>query len=138
MSASLKSAAALASAVSIPPLRKLKAADYAFKIKAYAALCNEKRSTAAAAKAADDAHKAARSELLRAMDGSPAASCNGLVLTYKEGAAADASITTIDGRRVMWSQVTSVLIGNETVPAKDVKSLFGGRAGSITLDVTGG
>lgn len=34
-------------------------------------------------------------------------------------------------------QVTSILVGNETFRADQIATLFGGRAGNISLDVTG-
>jgi hypothetical protein len=81
--------------------------------------------------------KAARGELLKAMSGAPAAVCGDLVLTLKETAAAQAAVTLRDGRKIKWPAIEGILIDNDVVPACDVLSLYGGRAGSTDLQCQG-
>lgn len=121
-----------------PSLLRLAPKDWLDKVRAYAQLVVTKRETAAAAKAADDAHKAARAEILRAMSGAPAAACGNYTLGFSEKAGAEAAITTVDGRKIKWSAVTSIMVGNETIKAADIGTIYGGRGGSIELSVHGG
>ena len=50
----------------------------------------------------------------------------------------DASALTLsDGRVVPWSTVSAVLVGNVMIQADQVLKLFGGRDGSLSVEVTG-
>ena len=124
-------------AVASPGLLRLDPGTWLDRVRQYAELVRTKRETAAAAKAADDAHKAARAAILRAMNYAPAAACGPFVLGYSEKGAAAASITLKDGRKVMLSAVTSILVGNETIAADQIGSLYGGRSAAPELTVNG-
>ena len=120
-----------------PAIAKLAPSKYGEQVRDYKALCLLKKETAAAAAAADKAHKAARDALLLALNGAEAATCGNYVLTVKTGAAAEASITFADGVKAPWANVVSVTIGNRQVPTAG-STLYGGRSGSTTIDVVGG
>ena len=120
-----------------PAIVKIDAKKFGDKVKAYKQLCLVKKETAAAAAAADSAHKAARDEMALLMQGASAATCGNYVLTAKISSDAAPTITFATGAKSLWSDVTSVLIGNTTHPATGAK-LYGGRAGSLQIEVAGG
>jgi hypothetical protein len=119
-------------------IKKLNQVEFLADVKRYIELCDNAREAAAAAAAATEARNAQRHKLLQAMNGASAAQCGNYILTVKETRASAASITLADSRKVKWDAVTCLLIGNETVKATDVVSLYGGRAASLSLDVAGG
>lgn len=107
------------------------------EIQAYILAKATKKEADAASRAADSTIKAFVARALDAMKGAPAATCGSAVLTRKETSAANASITLRDGSKIAWSDVTSVLVGNHTIAAADVATIYGGRSGSTALEVAG-
>lgn len=107
------------------------------KIRDYAIARQTQKESEAAARAAGSVRTPLRDELLFAMGDSPAAICGDIVLTVKRSAGAAAALTLTDGSKVPWATVTSLLVGNRTIPVGDIKTLFGGRDGSVDVDVTG-
>lgn len=120
-----------------PGLVRLDPKKWSEKVAAFAKLKQAKKDAAAVAKAADDAHKAARAELLREMGTAHTVICGNVVLTRKEGATAEAALTMNDGVKIKWSDVKSFIAGNTQYERENVTTLFGGRAGSIELDIAG-
>ena len=96
-----------------------------------------KKAADAEARAADSVVKALTAKLSLAMGAAVSAVCGEVTLTRKAGTSAEAALTLTDGRKVPWTTVTSVLVGNQHIPAAEVKILFGGREGSVSIDVTG-
>ena len=116
-------------------LPRLHVSQWLAKVQAFTALKLTKKETAKAATAADDSYKAARGELLRQILPGNKAVCGEHILTVRESSAAAASITLADGRKVAWSDVTSITIGN-TVHHAAGCLLYGGRAASVDIDVS--
>ena len=119
----------------VASLPRLDAKVWFQKVSAFVALKQTKKDTARAAEAADSAYRAARGELLREILPGNRAVCGDFVLTVREGSTAAASVTLPDGRKVAWSDVTSITIGNETVKAARCL-LYGGRSATIDIDVS--
>lgn len=119
------------SLLSLPPAKWLE------KLKNYVQLTTLKKETAAEAAAAEQAHKAAKGELLLALGTATAARCGSAVVTVKEGKPAEASLTLASGRKIKFSAVTAVLVGNEQIKAGEIVSIYGGRDGSVTVEVAG-
>ena len=111
--------------------------DWAPKLRAYALLRDQQQAADAEARAAKAAADAAKDEILTALAGAAAATCGNLVVTVKTGNPAPASLTLETGQKIPWDKITSLIVGNVNVPASDVKTIFGGRAGSVTLSVAG-
>ena len=111
---------------------------WAPKLRGYALLRDMQQKADAEARAAKAAAVAARDEILAALGDATAATCNNLVVTVKVGTAAPASVTLATGQRILWDKVASLLVGNVVVPAGDVKTLFDGRAGSVSLSIAEG
>jgi hypothetical protein len=98
-----------------------------------------KTQAAAAAEAADRTYKAHKAELLKAMADAPAAVCGNMVLTKHQRSGAGASITLKSGQKIAWADVGLVMLGDTSViePA-DITTIFGGRTGSVEIEVIGG
>ena len=96
-----------------------------------------KKLKSAEADAADRQYKALRGQLFPALSGAPAAMCGNHLLTVKRGSAAAASLTLANGRKVAWSVVQAVRIGGKLMPAAEIASVYGGRAASEDIEVTG-
>ena len=90
-----------------------------------------------AARELDARWKAAQSEVFAAIGSAPGAVCGDLVVTVKTTAASPATVTLADGQVIKWSAVTSLLIGNVTVPASQVAKMFGGRDNPPTIEIAG-
>ena len=129
-------AASLAAPVA-PGLLKLDPLAWGDKIRKFAILAAEKRRLDAEARAADSVFKAARDELLGQLGDAPAALCGEMVLTRKTTKAAPASLTLANGQVVPWSTVSGLTIGNAYVSTTDVMKLYGGRDGSVAIEVAG-
>ena len=106
-------------------------------IKEYAAAVAAKKEAEKSARNADNVIKKLKAEIVKAMEGQPSAVCEHVVLTAKQTADAEASLTMADGSTVKWGLVDRVLIGNRSVARDEIKSIYGGRSGSLQLDVTG-
>jgi len=120
-----------------PGLVRLNPGKWLDKVRAFAQLKLRKKETAAEAASVDSAHKSAMAELFTALSGAPAATCGNYVLSVKTAAPAAASITLPDGRKLAWASVTSILVGNETIPAAGI-TLYGGRTSNPQIDCAGG
>lgn len=116
---------------------KLNPKTWEDKIKDYATARQTQKDSEAAARAAQGVRTPLRDEILFAMGDSPAAICGNIVLTVKRSAGAAAALTLTDGSKIPWASVTSLLVGNRTIPVSDIKTLFGGRDGSVDIDITG-
>lgn len=90
----------------------------------------------AEARAADAQVKTLRSQLFPAFSGAPSAVCGHHLMTVTQSAPAAASITLTDGSKVLWSDVTAVMIGGRKIPADRVATLFGGRISSPDIVFT--
>ena len=123
--------------IAAPQLMRLDPLVWRTKLAAFAQAKRDKKALDAQARALDNAIKAVQAEALAALAGAPAAICGEIVVTAKATTAAPASVTLSDGRVVPWSTVASVLIGNVMVPADQVLKIFGGRDGSLSVEVTG-
>ena len=136
MSASNASSLANSAEIAKPALIRL-AKAWLPRLADYIELTNKKRETASAATAADNAHKAAKGALLRELGLAKAATCGGYVVSVTESKAAEPSITLATGEKHAWDKVTKVLIGNQWYDAAGAK-LYGGRSGSVDVNVSGG
>jgi hypothetical protein len=103
----------------------------------YAAAVAAKKEAEKAARNADNVIKSLRATIVAAMDGQASAVCEHCVLTAKTTSDAAPSITMNDGSTVKWELIDRVLIGNRSVTRDEIKSIYGGRSGSLQLDVTG-
>jgi hypothetical protein len=106
-------------------------------LREYAAAKEAKREAEAAARAADNVMKSLQALIVAAMEGQVTAVCESAVVTLSETAAAAASLTMVDGSKTPWDRVTAVLVGNIQVPRDQVATIYGGRSGSVRLDVKG-
>ena len=111
--------------------------DWAPKLRAYALLRDQQQAADAEARAAKAAADAAKDEILAALAGAAAATCGNLVVTVKTGNPAPASLTLETGQKIPWDKITSLIVGNVNVPAADVKTIFGGRSASTSIQVAG-
>lgn len=75
----------------------------------------------------------AQAKLLRAFGDARIATCGDLVITLKRGEDIPAALTLKDQSVVPWTDVTSLTLGNTHLDADDVISIYGGRAGSVSL-----
>ena len=112
--------------------------DWAPKLRTYAALKARQQEADAEARAAKAAADSARDEILAELNGSTAATCGTLVVTVKTGKDVPPSLTLSTGQKLPWEKVTSLIVGNENIPAANVATLYGGRSGSTTVEVSGG
>ena len=111
--------------------------DWAPKLRAYALLRDQQQAADAEARAAKAAADAARDEILAVLAGATAATCGSLVVTVKTGKPVAPSLTLVSGQKLPWDKVTSLIVGNVNVPASDVQTLYGGRNGSVAIEVAG-
>ncbi len=120
-----------------PNLTKLDPKVYAEKARTLQEAKARKSALDSESRALESTIKALTAEFIAAMGTAPAALCGSAVITRKETKDAAASLTLINGSKVPWSNVTSLLIGNSTVPRDDVQSLYGGRSGSVSIEIAG-
>jgi hypothetical protein len=118
-------------------LIRLTPAKWYDKLVAYQAKKVTKKATSAAATAAEKDFKAARGEILRELGTAKAAVCKDLVISVTETANADPSIN-IGGTTFKLTDVTSIVIGNTQYKGSEIVSVYGGRAGSTDVEVSGG
>jgi hypothetical protein len=107
-------------------------------VRDYAAAKALKKAREADARSADTQCKSLRSQLFKALSGAPSAICGNYVLTMKQTAPSQASLTLANGVKVPWSEVSAVIVGKQRVPASEIASIYGGRAGSEDIEVAGG
>lgn len=107
------------------------------RLRDYVATASAKKQAKAAARAADKALQPIKAALLSALDGATAATCGNAVLTVKNSAAAEATLTLTDGSKLLFADVSGFTVGNRYIAAENVTAIFGGRAGSISIDVAG-
>ena len=111
--------------------------DWAPRLRGYALLRDMQQKADAEARAAKAAADAARDEIIAALAGATAATCGNLVVTVKTGKPVAPSLTLETGQKIPWDKVTSLIDGNVNVPASDVKTIYGGRNGSPTVEIVG-
>jgi len=116
---------------------RLAPAKWRDKIAAAADLRRAKSEADKAAREADSLWRQAKAEIIGALNGAPGATCGGAIITVKETASSEATITLSDGSVVKWADVHSVTIGNKQVAAKDVAKLYGGRSQSEDVAFAG-
>ena len=107
------------------------------KVRDYADAKQTKKRADAEGRAADAVIKGTGAMLLEKMAGAPAAICGEMILTTKSTASADAALTLTDGSKILWKDVTMLVIGNKTVMTTEIQTLFGGRSGSTSVEVAG-
>jgi hypothetical protein len=107
------------------------------QIREYAAAIAAKKEAEKAARNAENVIKSLKATIVAAMDGQASAVCEHVVLTAKTSADAAPSLTMCDGSTVKWELVSGLTIGNRYIAREDIKSIYGGRSGSLQLDVTG-
>lgn len=112
-------------------------AQFSTVVRQYALAKADKKEAEAKARAFDKVVKADRQILSTAMEGYVAATCGHAVLTIKESAPKEGAITLKDGRRILLTDVSYFMVGKERVAMSDVKTLYGGAAGSEDIDVVG-
>ena len=110
---------------------------WAPKLKTYALLREQQQNADAEARAAKAAADAAKEEILAALAGSTAATCANLVVTVKTGKAVAPSLTLTSGQKLPWEKVSGLTVGNQYVDAEEVATLYGGRSGSVAIEVAG-
>jgi hypothetical protein len=107
------------------------------QIREYAAAVAAKKEAEKAARNAENVIKSLKATIVAAMDGQASAVCEHIVLTAKTTADAAPSLTMNDGSTIKWDLVDRILIGNRSITRDEIKSIYGGRSGSLQLDVTG-
>jgi len=137
MSLNLSSCEAAKPAKSPTPKMPRLPASYLPMITEYAGAVERKKTADAESRAAESVVKQHRATLAAAMDGATTAICGHAVLTLSQTADQAAALTLTSGEKVLWSGVTSVLVGNRHIPMAEIQTLFGGRSGSLRLDVKG-
>lgn len=94
-----------------------------------------KKKADADSRAADKIIKSARGQLLSAILPARAAVCGNRVLTVKDGTQVEAAITLRNGRRILWSDVSVILVGKERIGTDEVATLYGGRSSEPSIEV---
>ena len=107
------------------------------RLRDYVAAVSAKKQAEAAARAADKVLQPIKAQLLAALDGATAATCGNAVLTVKNSAAAEATLTLTDGTKLLFADVSGFTIGNKYIAAENVTAIYGGRSGSVTIDCAG-
>ena len=120
-----------------PALAKLSPKTWRPKLIAAAQLRRAKSAADKAAREHESLWKAAKSEILAAIGDAPGAVCGDLVLTVSCAKPAEKTLTLATGEVIPWSKVTSLLVGNVTVPAAQVVRLYGGRESSPDISIAG-
>ena len=120
-----------------PGLIRLDTAEFGDIVRDYAAAAARQKTAEAEARAAKQTAESLRNKLLVAVGDVPAALCGNAVLTVKQTAGAEPSLTLRDGDKLAWSAVSGLTVGNKYVAASDVATLYGGRSGSTSLTVAG-
>lgn len=118
-----------------PGIASLDPAVWAPKLRTYAALRERQQEADAEARAAKAAADAAKAEILAALGSATAATCGNGIVTVKVGKDVPASLTLQTGQKLPWASVTGLTVGNTYVQAADVQTLYGGRGGSVTIEV---
>lgn len=93
-----------------------------------------------AARELDSTYKVGRAEIAAALDqiGTPVVMCGDLTVIMKQGAASPMTMTLASGAVVPWARVKAVVLTDGLrVPASDIAKLFGGREGSLDVDIIG-
>ena len=120
-----------------PALARLSPKTWHAELVAAAALKRAKSAADKAAREAEGLWKAAQAKIRFAIGDAPGAICGSIIVTLKTTAPSPATLTLADGTVIPWSSVVSVLVGNRTVPARDVAKLYGGREPSPSVDIVG-
>lgn len=120
-----------------PALAKLNPKTWRAKLVAAAQLRRAKSAADKAAREHESLWKAAKAEILAAIGDAPGAVCGDLVVTTQTSAFLPSTITLDNGEVIQWHSVTSLLIGNVTIPATRVAKMFGGRDGSVDVSIAG-
>jgi hypothetical protein len=120
-----------------PTLIRLPPAKWLQVLKEFQAAETLKRETAAAAAAADNAHKALKGNILRALGNARGAVCGNLIVAVEESSDSATTITFTNGQKFELAKVSSVVVGNVSYLGKDIASVYGGRKGGVSVKVTG-
>ena len=120
-----------------PGLVRLDTGKFGDIVRDYAAAAARQKTAEAEARAAKQSAESLRGKLIAAMGDAPAALCGNAVLTRKQTAGAEPSLTLRGGDKLAWSAVSGLTVGNKYVAASDVATLYGGRSGSTSLTVAG-
>ncbi len=99
----------------------------------YAAARDARRALEAEARATAKTLARAQSRILTALDDAEVAVCGDLLVTAKRGEPIGAVLTLNDQSTLAWDDVKSLTAGDRVICARDVVSLYGGRAGSVTI-----
>lgn len=118
-------------------LPRLDAKKWMDMIRDYAAAKATRKLADAQARAAESQVKSLRAKLFPALSGAPSAVCGQVILTIKTGAPARATITLRDGQIIDLAAVQSIKVGGKQISSDLIASIYGGRAGSVDLDVAG-
>ena len=120
-----------------PSIVRIDAKLHGETVRDYAAATQRQKAAEAEGRAAKAAADALKGKLLALIGDAPAAICGNAVLTVKQTAGADAALTLKDGAKLAWSAVSGLTVGNQYVAASDVATIYGGRAGSVSLTCAG-
>lgn len=118
-------------------LTKLDPKHWAADVNALICAQAEKKEADATSRQAKGIIDSLAAKILQTMGDAAAAICGNAVLTRKSTAGAKAALTLMDGSRISWDDVTSVLVGNRTVLRADIATLYGGRSESVSVEVKG-
>lgn len=86
------------------------------------------------AKAVEDLHRA---KLMAAMNGNPSVVCGRATLTRKEGSTVPGALTLKTGGKVALADVIGIVVGQEVIPANDIKTWYGGRVSGPDIEIGG-
>lgn len=111
--------------------------DMLVTVREYAAAKQAKKEAESAARAADNVIKSTMAAIIAKMDGQVTAVCEHAVIVLKTTADSKAALTMKDGSKTPWERVSGLTIGNQYVAREDVDTIYGGRSGSTSLDVSG-
>ena len=111
--------------------------DMLVTVREYAAAKQAKKEADAASRAAENVMKSTMAAIIAKMDGQVTAVCDQAVIVLKTTADSKPALTMKDGSKTPWERVSGLTIGNVYVARDDIDSIYGGRSGSTSLDVSG-
>ncbi len=117
---------------------RLAPAKWTAVLKEFIAAEATKKEATKAATAAENAFKALKGRILLELGDHKAATCGAMVISVKEGATSEPTVTLTTGKVLKLTDITSILVGNETIPGRDIAKVYGGRENSPAISVTGG
>lgn len=96
-----------------------------------------KREADAKSRAQDSIIKSFVAKLQAAINGAAVARCGDATLALNIGAPVPGTLKLTNKTTVPLAEITVYSKGNEPIYADEVESIYGGRAGSITVTITG-